>query len=590
MIKNDPSEFQSQSEKLNGIWRGVIEDNNDPEKRGRCKIRVFGLHTEKKDKTQFEGIPTNELPWSEPALGLIEGSISGYGLWSVPLQGSHVFLFFENGNILQPKYFATVPGIPSSQEFEGAAKQAYSDYKGALRKNAKDLRRELDTNPNKIEFKSSNELGEISKRWESGPKGALAISSGKGDPGGVSYGSYQFASKRGTVEPFVRTLPPEIQSNFVGKTPGTPAYNDAWIQSVNQMGKANFEKAEHDYVKVIYYDDAASRIYRSSGINADEKCPGVRDLIWSASVQHGQAGANKLFRNAGVTPEMSSTEIIKAVYKERSRVESYFPSASPEVREGVRKRFAAEQKMALAKCDEGSQPAEDEVPEELLNATEKELEKDIQLDEEEYKERFKEDYVPVGDNGNIGFSDPNSKYPLAHRLNEPDYHRLMRENPSKTSYDNKKDLRITDIQNAQNQGTWSEPEAQYTTQYPHNIVLATHSGLLVELDSTPDNQRFHLYHPSNTYIEITADGNITIRNTGSKFELVDIDKNTYVKKDMNSTIGNNVTEKVGANKTTDIGANKKINIVGNYDIEVGGNCTINVEGNCNVSATKINFN
>lgn len=30
----------------------------------------------------------------------------------MPYQGAHVFLFFENGNIMQPRYFATAPGIP----------------------------------------------------------------------------------------------------------------------------------------------------------------------------------------------------------------------------------------------------------------------------------------------------------------------------------------------------------------------------------------------------------------------------------------------------------------------------------------------
>lgn len=590
MIRNDPSEFQVQSDKLFGIFRGVIEDNNDPEQRGRCKIRVFGVHTDLKDKTQLEGIPTEELPWSEPAMGLVEGSISGYGLWSVPVQGSHVFLFFENGHILKPKYFATVPGIPSNQQFDSMAKEAYGNYKRALKKNAKELRKDLDTNYDKIEFKSSNKLGEISKRWESGPKGAYAISTGKGDPGGVSYGSYQFASNRGTVAPFVSTLPPEVQANFAGKTPGTPEYSAAWKQSVDQMGKENFEQAEHEYVKSVYYDDAASRIKRSTGIDANNVCPGVQDLIWSASVQHGQAGANKLFKNAGVTPDMTGPEIIEAVYKERSRVEVHFKSSSPEVQESIRKRYAAEQKMALAKCEGGSQPAEDTVPEELANATEKQLEKDIQLDEETYKERYKEDVEITYASTNLGFVDPDGVYPSNHRLNESDFHRLARGNTNKTIEDKKSELKITGIQKGQNQGTWDEPDSSYAAQYPHNIVLATHSGMVIEIDSTPNNQRFHLYHPSNTYIEINADGDITIRNTGNKYELVDIDKNTYIKKDMNTTIGNNSTNNIGGSELTDIANNKKINITGNYEIKVGGNCSLNVDGDCSITATNINLN
>ena len=98
-------------EKLLGMYRGVVEDNNDPLLAGRCRVRVFGVHTEMKTKTAVEGIPTDELPWAQPAYGLVEGSISQYGCWAVPLQGSHVFLFFESGHILQPRFFATVPGI-----------------------------------------------------------------------------------------------------------------------------------------------------------------------------------------------------------------------------------------------------------------------------------------------------------------------------------------------------------------------------------------------------------------------------------------------------------------------------------------------
>jgi len=121
MIKNDPNDIKRIDEKLYGIYRGVIEDNDDREEftsdeityrgTGRCRIRVWGIHTKKKSKTVVEGIPTNELPWAEPANSILGGSITGVGLWGVPVQGSHVFVFFENGDHMQPRYFATVPGI-----------------------------------------------------------------------------------------------------------------------------------------------------------------------------------------------------------------------------------------------------------------------------------------------------------------------------------------------------------------------------------------------------------------------------------------------------------------------------------------------
>ena len=113
MIKNKPEDFIPPTERMYGIYRGVVEDRNDPEKAGRVRVRVWGVHSNLRVKDVREGIPTEELPWAEPAMGLIEGSVSGFGLWSVPLQGSHVFVFFENGHVMQPRYFATVPGIPS---------------------------------------------------------------------------------------------------------------------------------------------------------------------------------------------------------------------------------------------------------------------------------------------------------------------------------------------------------------------------------------------------------------------------------------------------------------------------------------------
>jgi hypothetical protein len=119
--------------KLHGIYRGVVESNADTEQRGRCQIRVYGIHSPVNTASSTEGIPTADLPWAEPVLGLIEGSISGYGLFSVPLQGSHVFVFFENGNHMQPRYFGSAPGVvsvlPTGLAFEDPS-STYPDIAG----------------------------------------------------------------------------------------------------------------------------------------------------------------------------------------------------------------------------------------------------------------------------------------------------------------------------------------------------------------------------------------------------------------------------------------------------------------------------
>ncbi len=359
MPRLDLSLFKPKTNSFHGIYRGVIEDNNDPEMLGRCKIRVWGLHTEIKDVDELEGIPTKNLPWSEPCLGLLEGSVSGNGMFTVPLKGSHVFLFFEGGNWQSPRYFATVPGKP-------------------------------------------------------------------------------------------------------------------------------------------------------------EEAP----------------------------------------------------------------------------------------------------------------------------NPELGFNDPDGLLPREDRLGEPDWHRLARGVTEETVIDWRNQNIDTDVTMA-NDDKWSEPESAYAAVYPNNIVISTHRGITIEIDNTEGAERLHIYHPSNSYIEIDNNGNLIFRNDGNRFEItrgtrnkhvlvddnetIDFDKTSRVGndevvrighdriknvvnndnetigkdrdttigqndtesvgKDRNTTIGQNDTESVGKDRTTTIDGNITENIGGDKITTVNGNTTESVSGNWNITTT-----
>jgi hypothetical protein len=268
---------------LNGFYRAVVEENNDPDKRGRVRVRIWGLHTEKKIKSDTEGIPTNELPWAEPCLPIHEGGVSGFGMFGVPLQGSHVMIFFESGNISQPRYFASLPSFPT--------------------------------------------------------------------------------------------------------------------------------------------------------IKSDKT---------------------------------------------------------------------------------------------------------------------------------TGFNDPQGKYPLEKRLNEPDYHRLARGVTDKTLVEKKNSDKAQGVATASGE-TWNEPSL-YGTVYPHNFVIVTHAGVVIEMDSTPDHNRLHLYHPSNSYIEIGHDGDMIIRNQSNRYNIVLGSSNSHVKGNENITADENVNIFAG----TDV----NIKATGNVNIE-GGTVNIN---------------
>ena len=67
-------------------------------------------------------------------------------------------------------------------------------------------------------------LGELSAKYETGGRGPGTVSTGSGDPGGVSYGSYQMATKMGTVARFVAQTGFQWAADFTGLTPGTAPF------------------------------------------------------------------------------------------------------------------------------------------------------------------------------------------------------------------------------------------------------------------------------------------------------------------------------------------------------------------------------
>ena len=71
-------------------WHGVVEDIGDPLRLGRCRVRIFGYHTD-----NLLDLPTADLPWAYPMQPITSATISGIGQSPTGLLvGSHVFGFF----------------------------------------------------------------------------------------------------------------------------------------------------------------------------------------------------------------------------------------------------------------------------------------------------------------------------------------------------------------------------------------------------------------------------------------------------------------------------------------------------------------
>jgi hypothetical protein len=205
----------------------------------------------------------------------------------------------------------------------------------------------------------------------------------------------------------------------------------------------------------------------------------------------------------------------------------------------------------------------------------------------------------------LGFNDPAGEYPRSDRVGEPDYHRLARGVSAGTIVDHKTtnlDLAVPIVDGE----TWDEPVPAYAAEYPKNIVMTTHKGITVEIDNTDNAERIHIYHPSNTYLEIDAVGNLVFRNDGNRFEItrnnrnkhvliddnetIDADKTSKVGNDEIREIGHDQDETIGNDRTTTIGRNDTKTVGSDWNVKVGGNIRIEADGNVTIIGSRIDLN
>ena len=79
---------------------GTVEDNNDPKRLGRCKIRVLDVFDEKKKDGTYE-ISVDDLPWATPWKDLNGNT------FNLPDKGKVLTVIFEDGNKNTPEYISS---------------------------------------------------------------------------------------------------------------------------------------------------------------------------------------------------------------------------------------------------------------------------------------------------------------------------------------------------------------------------------------------------------------------------------------------------------------------------------------------------
>ena len=203
----------------------------------------------------------------------------------------------------------------------------------------------------------AHRLGALSERYESGGRGAGTVSGGVGDPGGVSYGLYQLASKTGTAAAFLRSEGARWAAEL-SATPGSPAFSTAWKAIATRDGTA-FADAQHAFIARSHYRPVVAAVLKTTGHDLDARPDGLRDAVWSAAVQHGRAAPLLIaaIADADTSAPRGSPghdrATVEAAYRQRSAyVRSIADRSTSAVRRTlmnvVEKRYPAECKAALA--------------------------------------------------------------------------------------------------------------------------------------------------------------------------------------------------------------------------------------------------
>lgn len=183
-------------------------------------------------------------------------------------------------------------------------------------------------------------LGDTSRRYETGGRGPGTISTGRGDKGGVSYGSYQISSEEGTLREYLGQSP--YREQFAGLTPNTPEFKEKWRELART--DPGFAQDQHDFIKRTHYDPQAQTL-KNRGLDLSDRGPAVQDALWSTSVQFRgltpdifEKGLKEKFGDNYDLSKLSDKDIVEAVQDYKINHNDRLFRSSPELWDSLKDR------------------------------------------------------------------------------------------------------------------------------------------------------------------------------------------------------------------------------------------------------------
>jgi hypothetical protein len=172
--------------------------------------------------------------------------------------------------------------------------------------------------PASLRAGDAKDLGWLSRRFEApnekgGTRTPRFIRHDPTDPGGTSYGWYQFNTRNGVAQDFVNQY---YAAHFGKALPGTAQFDALW-QKQPPAGDEEFGKAQTKFAKEKYFDPVRVWAKADLGFDVATHSNSLQRVFWSTAIQHGVAGAKDILTKALQNGPKGDAEIIKRIYAER---------------------------------------------------------------------------------------------------------------------------------------------------------------------------------------------------------------------------------------------------------------------------------
>jgi len=191
-------------------------------------------------------------------------------------------------------------------------------------------------------------LGDVSAKYESGGRGVGFISTGKDDPGGMSYGVHQLSGEY-SMGAFLRS--PEsvpYRDAFKGLKPQSAEFNRVYKEIAAKDPDA-FAKAQKDFYTRTHYQPVKAAAEKA-GFNTRNRA--VQEALFSMGVQHGKAAnvvaeaGRRLGKDKG-----DARKQVEALYEARYDYVKGLSTLPDNTKQSVLDRYGREFKDALKFAD-----------------------------------------------------------------------------------------------------------------------------------------------------------------------------------------------------------------------------------------------